>query len=434
MKIIIHQNIGLIAFVPMLTVAAWAQSPVTLDTDKAIQLAFQNNHAIRIAAQEEAQAELRLKWAGRLANPELGLDYQDDALGQDENEGSFGLAITQELPLSSRRGDEKRLSLAQLDLTRAELADQRRQLAHAVDKAMIQLALVRGAIAFERELEALNTEIVDFLSLQVERGEASALELTQTILTGRILAQQVQTQEAEARRQTIQLKQLLGLDSQTEIILDNFLTLPKQAPAPAPAIEALLSNRPDYLVAQARMAQAEGALELEKSKRWEDVSFRIFMERERAIDTPGGLERNTLAGMGITIPLPIVQRNQDGIAAAMLTRETASLSIQALQFRIRNEYDQARQSCTDTYEVAKTLSKELLTLADRNFADLRRAYENGQASLFQVQQAQEQVLELKSSTLAAIAAYHTAESVLRFATGNTPRPTLAPTSTDPNHK
>jgi branched-chain amino acid transport system substrate-binding protein len=69
-------------------------------------------------------------------------------------------------------------------------------------------------------------------------------------------------------------------------------------------------------------------------------------------DQPTGLERNTFTGIGLSIPLPLRQRNEDGIAQAKLDGEEAARSVEAARFQIRGECEEAYRVRSDAWELA----------------------------------------------------------------------------------
>jgi len=69
-----------------------------------------------------------------------------------------------------------------------------------------------------------------------------------------------------------------------------------------------------------------------------------------------------------------------------------------------------------------------LPLAKKNFEDFRAAQQSGQASLLQVQQAQAQLMQLETSTLALRNNYHLLDAEVRFIAGTYPIPSRAPAS------
>jgi outer membrane protein TolC len=61
-------------------------------------------------------------------------------------------------------------------------------------------------------------------------------------------------------------------------------------------------------------------------------------------------------------------------------------------------------------------------MAKKNFENFRAAQQNGQASLLQVQQAQAQLLQLETSTLALRNSYLLLDAEVRFIAGTYPIP------------
>src|SRR5690606_6186604 len=124
--------------------------------EKAITLAFANKRELKIAALEIKRAASRVRWAGRLENPELELSASDDGVGLDEGEGNYEIAFSQRFPLTSKLKKEKSLRTWQVVLAEAEIAERRRELAGEVDRAIIELLATREKIRIGREGVALN--------------------------------------------------------------------------------------------------------------------------------------------------------------------------------------------------------------------------------------------------------------------------------------
>lgn len=397
-----------------------AGETVNISRTSGIELAFENNRELAIAELAIARSKADARWAGRLDNPELEVNISDDGVGLDENEGVFEVAFAQRFPLTSRLKDEKRLRVQQILLSEAEIAERRRELAGEVDLAVIELLATRSLLEQQRELLALNTKIVTFLDEQAAEGVVSKLDATQAKLTGRSLKQRITAFEAQEMAQAAEVKQLIGLASEVHIALANGLRLPGSRPEIRTSYEAIFRKRPDLVLALAKIGEADATLAFETAKRWEDVSLRVFGERERSVDEPEGLERNSFFGVGISIPLPIRQRNQAGIEKAQIDQVAAEKTVEATRFHIRSEYEEAFQHRLANWKLAQEASGEVLDLADENFSEYEKAYREGQASFLQVQRAQEQQLELKNAALQAVAEYYRADVQLRFVTGDYP--------------
>jgi outer membrane protein, heavy metal efflux system len=397
-----------------------AESETAISRDRAIALAFENNRELKMAQLEIKRAQSRRQWSGRLENPELEVSANGDGIGLDEGESNYEVAFSQRFPLTAKLKHEKSLRSYQVILADAEIAERRRELAGEVDQLLVELLATREKIRLGRESSALNGKIVDFLQEKSKVGEASRLDVIQATLSGRTLDQEMKLAAAQERQQEMALKQLIGLDATSELTPGGSLKLPGARPSNKADLDAILHRRPDYIISLAKTDEAQAAVILEEAKRWDDISVKVFVDGENANDNPTGLERNTFAGVGVSIPLPFWKRNQEGIAQAKIDEEAASQGIEAAQFHIRSECEGAFQRRFDAWELAQESSGELLSLAEENLAGFRESYERGEATLNQVQKAQEQVLELQTAAVTFLADYHLAEAHVRFVTGAYP--------------
>jgi len=413
-------NASVTAIVSMVTFVLHADDPVSLSRNKAISLAFANNRDLKIATFEIERAKTRVRWSGRLDNPELELSVNDDGVGLDEGEGNYAVAFSQRFPLTAKLKRETGLRKYQVILAEAEIAERRRELAGEVDRAVVELLATREKIRIGRESGALNKEILTFLEEKAKLGEVSKLDVIQANLNGRTLAQEVDLLLTQEQQQRLLLNQLIGLDATSDLRLDGSLDLPGSRPAEKADLDVILQHRPDYILALAKTDESRASIALEEAKRWEDIALKVFVEGEKAMDDPTGLERNTFAGIGVSIPLPFRNRNQEGIAQAKIDAEAATKGVDSAQFHIRAECEVAYRRRLDSWELAREAGGELLALAEENLAEFRKAYERGEATLPQVQNAQEQVLKLQSTATTFLSDYHLAEARVRFVTGAYP--------------
>ena len=87
----------------LLLPVAGEDAPTTaLTREGAVRRAVINNPELGVAMMEIARAKSRLRWAGRLDNPELELSSSTDQLGLNEDEGTFEIAFSQRFAESSR--------------------------------------------------------------------------------------------------------------------------------------------------------------------------------------------------------------------------------------------------------------------------------------------------------------------------------------------
>ncbi len=393
---------------------------VSLSRDEAIAFSLKNNREIQLTTFEAQKARSRMHWSGRWENPELAMSLSNDHHGEREGEGSFDVALSQQFPLTARLSKERQLRRYQVVLADAEIAEKKRQIAGEVDRAFVAVLLTKEQALRQRKQVSLKAEKVRFLKKNLPTGQVSLLDVNQAVLEEQILRQEIAGKDAVVVQKMLALKNLLGMEPTQSLSLRGQLQLPAVAPRARTAESHILGQRPDYLLAIARVDEAEAAVILEKSKNWQDATVSVFVQRERVNDEPIGLVRNKIAGVGFSLPLPFRKKNESGRELAQIDREAAGKGVEAVRLRIRTEYEAAFQQRLSAWHVAKRGSGDLIDLANKNLGDIRNAYSQGQASYVQVKDAEEQLLKLQNDQFDSIAAYHTAEAEIRSITGAYP--------------
>lgn len=399
---------------PFASLAA-AKGELRLTPGAAVEKALSSNPHLLAAELEVKRAKVQLFWEGRLDNPELELAAASDALAKTDGESLFEVAFIQNFPLSSRLRDAVELRRVGVALAEAEVRERKRGLAREVRGACAELAAVAGKVALYEKLVALNAEIETFLQSAAERGEASPLDVTGTKLAGRVLQREAKAAAAEANSHGSKLRGLLGLGADQELEIAGGAALPDAAPAATMSRDAVLAKRPDYQAALIRGDVARAELALAKAESLEDLALKIFAERERSVDDPGGLGSNTLIGVGVTIPLPLRKKNEPAIESAQIGIDQAKLTAEGVALQIENELAGALTARMTAYAAAREAAGEILDLADQNLKDFRDAYVEGQAEFVQVQRAQEQKLELEKAALELAREYHLADAAVKHA-------------------
>ncbi len=392
----------------------------TLSRDEAIRLAFSRRADLAAARITIDRAATRARWSGRLENPTFDFEYKGDGVGQAEGEQTATAGFSQRFPITSRLKHEKNLRNHQILLAEAEVAERGREIAGEIDLALIALLATRERQRLSRESLKTTQEIVSFLETQAEKGETSKLDSMQAKLTAKGLEQDRERLALTERQQQLELLRLVGLSASTTLQLTDSLSLPTSSPPAKADFDSALKRRPDYALALAKIDEAKAALVLENAKRWEDISVSLFVEDEHSVDLPRGMDKNTFAGFGFSIPLPLRQRNQEGIAQAKLDEEEAQKSTEAVRFSIQSDCDSAYRSRIDAWNLAREAAGELPALAEKHLGEVRKVYESGEATYIQVSQAQEQLLQARRTALDFLVDYHQAEARVRLATGAYP--------------
>jgi cobalt-zinc-cadmium efflux system outer membrane protein len=363
--------------------------------------------AARLAIEE---ARGRLLGSGRLANPTFGYDFQNQS---NVSPQTSVFSLDQSFPLTRRLSLEKKHSAQLVEAAELEVRDvERKLIAEAREHAVKLLALSRQRQLRQQQTE-LAQKLADFAQGRAKAGEVSPLDAKQVQLDSQRLRIESRLLESESVTLLGLLKPMLGLRSEDSLTLSGglpALSLPGRAP---------WQKRPDFQLAQTRIAAAQTAQDLAKARRVPDVSAGFFASREMQDVTPGNRERTGFLGFRISIPLPFWNRNEGEIAEKAAAAERARLESEALAMQINGEAGTARKEMEANASIVRETRDSLLPLAAQQAAELQKAYETGQAELLSVLRAREQGLQLESAALNAERDFHLARIRYESATGTT---------------
>jgi len=291
---------------------------------------LQRNPELKFYEAEIAAARGERKTAATFSNPELNGDLghkrAHDAAGTLAGEGlawSVGVSQTFEWPgrLALRKAIANRqIALAELGLAqfKANLAARARTLAFATFAAQQKETAAREV---SQRVQALR-EII------VQRDPAGVTPLLETrILEANALSAQQRAVEAALEAQSANLELNLVRGERPDTLVRIVEADPRFRPAPA--FEELLAsartNSYDLRIRQLELEQQGFRISLAKNERWPAVTLGPFYSEERAGD------KERVAGLGVTFPLPLWNRNSGNIQVANAREQQATASLRTAQ-------------------------------------------------------------------------------------------------------
>lgn len=349
--------------------AVLTNAPVTLEA--LVAEALRSNPELKFYQAEIDAARAGRKVAGTWANPELsGTVGQKTARGGGSSaEGvAWSASVLQPFEWPGRIGLRKAIAnrdmeLAELGLERfrVALAGQVRTLAYGVLAAQ-EKATVAGEVAerFKTLREVLvqrdpagltpllETRVIEATELNAQRKASAATLATQAAL--------------------LELNQLRGVPPEAQLSL-------KPTPLafqPAEALEGLLAlartNSFEARVRRIELAQQGFRVDLAKNERFPAISVGPSISEERAGD------RERIMGIGISLPLPLWNRNAGNIEVAKARQAQAETSFRLTQREIERKvveaaltYEAKRREMAKWRPDAAEHFKEAAELADRHY-------------------------------------------------------------------
>ncbi|MGC4016108.1 MAG: TolC family protein [Luteolibacter sp.] len=358
------------------------------------------NPDLAAARQRIGEALGRMKQAGKRDNPRLQTEMEHNTK---TSEGGVKIGLTQSFPVTDRLRFEKEISVQELKAAEAEVRDVERKLVAAGREELVKILAIRRQRELLREQAAVSGKLADFIDQAAEKGEGSRLDAGQAKLEAAKLATEIRQLDAQEAAAIGALKPLLGMSPASKLMPSGELP-----PIRIPEAGAGSSRRPDMQVAKVEADAASLEVDLEWTKKYEDIEVGVFGSAGRRIDEPGGAEGEGMVGFQLSIPLPLWNDNSGNIEAAQAKLKRKQLEVNALDRTIRNEAEAARAEMAEWAKLEQEVRSELLPLADRQADLAEQTWRNGQGELQVVLKAREQRLQLASSRLDALRDFHLA--------------------------
>lgn len=352
--------------------------------------------AARLAIEEARGRQLG---SGRLANPSVGYDFQSQSKVSPQ---TAIWSFDQSFPITRRLSLEKKLTTQLVSAAELEVRDVERKLIAEAQDHVVRLLTLRQQRALRQQQTDLAQKLAEFATGRAKAGEVSPLDAKQIQLDAQRLRVESRLLEAQSVTLLGQLKPMLGLRAEDPLAITGDLP-----PMALPGITSW-SVRPDYQLAQTKIAAAQTEQQLARARRIPDVKAGFFASNEIQDVTSINRVHTGYMGFRISIPLPFWNRNQGEIAEKAAAAERAQLESQALAIQINGEAGTARREMEVNASIVHETRDTLLPLANEQMTAMQHAYESGQSPLLSVLRARDQRLQLESAALDAARDFHLA--------------------------
>jgi cobalt-zinc-cadmium efflux system outer membrane protein len=390
-----------------------------------VRRALTANAQLAATRLEIDRARARLRQAGLRPNPSLDFEQQNGILNSPGERGTT-IGFSMPLELAGQRGRRIDLARAELEASEADVADRERRLASDVRLAYIETLAALREMEVTQNLYALDVETARVVEARVEEGDASPLELN--LLRAEVDRLQARRALIEGRLQSsaARLKQLVGIAPDEQLKLREALMAPLLPDPPASldaAVDLALRTRPDLRFARLSEDVAWAGYRLTKAQAAPQVTaFARYSDVLGTFDaTPVGVlnDRDRLLAFGVSVTLPIFNRNQGAKAEAQLAitqaqrrREFTESVVRAEVTAVYRRYE-AAQASIQTYE------RGVIARSEQNVQTMRAAFQIGAFRVTELLAEQRRLVDMQREMTEALAERYRALAELRTALGIT---------------
>lgn len=394
-----------------------------MSIEQAVALALENEPALLAARTSIDAARGARQQAALRFNPMVSI------MRQEQTGGSDNLTSAEvEWPLDLfRRSSRTAAAERAIEVAEFAVADQERMIVAMVRAAYGELAASARDLEVSDALVAATRRSYELLRARVAEGAAPELERNILEVELHRLESQRLLQAGGAEAARIALTRALGLGPPAAVTVRDTLDRLVEADSPPPALQPA-APRADIREAEARLRLAEARIQQARNEGRFDVNvFGSYMRMNFGFPQLGfgpsgllepiqGIFHNLAAG--VTVAVPLTNRNQGAIAAAQAERAGAAHLRDARGLTAESEVAAAAVRDTHARSAVAIYASGVRTLARQNLDVVRETYELGRSTLTDVLAEQRRYLEIEIGYTDALRAAFEARTALKQARGD----------------
>lgn len=387
------------------------------------------NADLRVARLRAGVTRATAENAGLWEDPTIGVDLARIVQSTPEPWKVFtSVGIT--IPISGRLEIEKQRAGVQHAAELARVVQREWSVRMAVRRAWSEWSALDAQLAATRDFLARVDQILSVVDTMERAGEMARTESRLFRIEKATRSAELLALEARAAQAELLLRQLMGMSPDAPLRFQANGIGPADVAYGSPAdpgadAAALQARSPALVVAVAEYEAAEKTLELEVRRQYPDLHIGPGYGREDGQDQ---------VLLGLSLPIPILNANRQGIAVARAEREVARANAEATLEQVVASLRALEARRTGATRRRQSLESELVPLVDEQYADARQVARLGEVntlilleSLTRQQDAKVSLIEARLDE--ALAGIEVA-GVLGPAPAPAP-PTAAPVSSGP---
>jgi outer membrane protein, heavy metal efflux system len=357
--------------------------------DDLVRFAIANNAEITAMRKEAEAGEALIRQARLRPNPSVEVSGTRMIGGSDNS-----LMVEGGLPLElgGRRGARIRVAEREFDIRKLAVAERERQVAAEVRAKFGETLAAALKLRFTEEMLARALENFSLVAARVEEGRTPPLERSmETVELNRIRATR-ETSEGAVEIRLLELRNLIGMSPEEPLRLrGDFGDLIDQLPSPDEATRQALERRTDLAGARAVEQLAAARIAQARTEGRIDADVMVGYQRMRSgfpisgIDEAGTLQpiemRSNFFTFGVRLNLPVRNRNQGMIEAAIFEEEAARKRREFGELTIRREVAAAYVRYNRSTRSMEIYRVGVRDQAAQNLAVVRQTYELGSKTL-----------------------------------------------------
>ncbi len=372
-------------------------------------LAFAMHHSPHLQAQRLTlrSREAERRQAGLRANPEVGVEVEN--VGGRGEARSFDAAettvqLSQSLDPAGKREKRKELASRVVDVAAWGLEIARLDLIAEVRQRFVDVLAAQERVALSEDLTRLHETTLSTVAERVAAGKSAPTEEARA----RIDLASAKVRHEWARRELRAARHSLvatwgGSTPSFAVAAGDFYKV--NAPPTDFETSTLAAGSPDVAGQALEVALRQAAASLERANRFPELTL------------SGGVRHVNDTGdvsfvMGLSVPLPLFDRNQGAMQAAEFELAATEATKRAMEANVYASLVEALESLFAALHTVTELGESILPDSEKVFHAALEGYRTGKHSYLTVLDAQRTLFQARAEYIDALENYHKAQAEL----------------------
>jgi cobalt-zinc-cadmium efflux system outer membrane protein len=381
-------------------------------------LAYADEHApaLVVARSRSAVAGAVLAEASPLLpdNPQLQVQAGPHVDLTGATDVDVSVTLTQRVAISGSRGASMAAADRFRELTEAEIEEVRWNVHCGVHAGYHAALVARERARLAAQAQAFQDGVLQIVKRQIAAGQSSPMSERLAEAEVAQARQQALAAEQAYLAARLDLAELSGWPAARPPVPEGALDAPHDVPPLETLIAKAREHLPVFKTYDAAVREAEARTDAEERRAWPEPTIGVQLFHEGGVAAPP--PAYGVQGI-VSVPLPIWQRNQGGVARARADASVAAAQKTSGESVLAAQIARNRSAVVSAAARVQSYGTDLLPRFDENLKLVRRAFDLGEVDLLEVSVARDRFFRIQLDALGAHADYFAALAALERSVG-----------------
>ncbi|MEK7486710.1 MAG: TolC family protein [Planctomycetota bacterium] len=360
--------------------------------------------ALEIRAKEAATLQASL-----FPNPEMSLEVEDFG-GRDNLKGFKGsettLQISQLFPLGGKIDAQTQVASLEQDLSAWDYEAKRLEILTQSTKAFLNVLESQEQLKLSEEKLILAQQIFKIISAKVEAGKVAPVEGNRAKIP--LAESEFGVTQAQQNLQSSRKRLSVfwgNWEPHFSTVLGDFYQI--QGLPLEKELFKHLADHPEIARFSVEKEKYQSILKWENAKSIPDLRVDAGVRYSNAEESQSFM-------LGVSVPLPLFDRNQGAISEARHRFSQVQAKESAIKLKLLSELSEYYQELANAYQEILSLKEIRLPQAETSFKAVSAGYQQGKFSYLEILDTQSILFEMKSKYIEALKKYHRSLAEIEF--------------------